>query len=324
MQALYRRHRFIETKATATLRRNHAVVVGGSMAGMLAARVLADHFDSVTLLERDRFPDIPAGRKGLPQGRHAHAVLERGRRIVERLLPGLTDDLVQAGAHLMDFTRDLAWLSPAGWYVHFPSDLRMLSCSRNLIDWGVRLRVAKIPNVRIREGVDIAGLIPGPCGERVVGVRLESRTLVDDLKISGEFLSADLVVVADGRHSRLPEWLSDLGYQPPDVTVVNSYQGYASRSYRPRAGLASDWQALYIQQAPPGEPRGGILQPVEGGRWIVSLIGGDGDFPPTDEAGFLAFAQSLRSPALYEAISAGDPLTPVVGQRGDGKPAATL
>ena len=72
---------------------------------------------------------------------------------------------------------------------------------------------------------------------------------------------------------------------------------------------------MYIQQAPPGDPRGGIISPVEGGRWLVSLIGGDGDYPPTDEAGFLAFARGLRSPALYEAIAEAEPLTPIAGQR---------
>jgi hypothetical protein len=121
--------------------------------------------------------------------------------------------------------------------------------------------------------------------------------------------------VADGRHSRLPEWLTALGYEPPAETVVNSFQGYASRFYRPPAEFASDWKGLYIQQAPPGDPRGGVVSPVEGGRWLVSLLGGDGCYPPTDEAGFLAFARSLRSPALYEAIAGAEPLTAIAGQR---------
>jgi 2-polyprenyl-6-methoxyphenol hydroxylase-like FAD-dependent oxidoreductase len=123
------------------------------------------------------------------------------------------------------------------------------------------------------------------------------------------------VVVADGRNSRLPEWLAALGHEPPEETVVNSFQGYASRFYRPPAGFASDWKGLYIQQAPPDDPRGGVVSPVEGGRWLVSLLGGDGHHPPTDEAGFLAFARGLRSPALYEVIAAAEPLTPIAGQR---------
>jgi 2-polyprenyl-6-methoxyphenol hydroxylase-like FAD-dependent oxidoreductase len=283
---------------------------------MLAARVLSDHFDDVTLLERDRFPATPAARKGLPQGRHAHILLERGRGALERFLPGLTGELVRAGAEPMDAIQDVDWMNPYGWYVRFPSDLRVLASSRDLIDWAVRGRVAALPNVRIHPGADVAGLLVGPGdGTRNAGVRLRSRTADAEVDRGGAARTADLVVVADGRNSRLPEWLTALGYEPPEETVVNSFQGYASRFYRPPAGFTPDWKALYIQQAPPGDPRGGVLSLVEGGRWLVSLIGGDGDYPPTDEAGFLGFARSLRSQAIYHAIAAAEPLTPIAGQR---------
>jgi 2-polyprenyl-6-methoxyphenol hydroxylase-like FAD-dependent oxidoreductase len=313
MQTLYWKPQGGATGLSA--RRRHAVVVGGSLAGMLAARVLSRYFDSVTLLERDRFPEAPAARKGLPQSRHAHALLERGRRVLERFLPGLTEELVRAGASPLDFTRDLAWLSPFGWYLRCPGDLRMLASSRGLLDWVVRGRVTALANVHIQQGANVAALIRGPGGARVTGVRLRSCAAEDELDSGGRILAADLVVVADGRHSRLPEWLIALGFESPEETVVNSFQGYASRYYLPAAEFAPDWKALYVQQAPPGDPRGGIIQPVEGGRWLVSLIGGDGDYPPTDEAGFLAFARSLRSSVLYEAIASAEPLSPIAGQR---------
>ena len=310
------RHRFERAGLLTVPRRRHAVVVGGSLAGMLAARVLSDHFDGVTLLERDHFLETPASRKGLPQGRHVHVLLERGRRAMERFLPGVTGELVRAGAEPLDATQDVAWLSPYGWYIRFPGDLILLASTRDLIDWGVRRRVAALPNVRIRQEADVAGLIRGPVdGARVAGVRLRSPAADAEVDGGGTQLAADLVVVADGRNSRLPNWLTALGYEPPEETVVNSFQGYASRFYRPPASFTSDWKALYIQQAPPNDPRGGLVSPVEDGRWLVSLVGGDGDYPPTDEAGFLAFARSLRSPALYEAIASGEPLTPIAGQR---------
>ena len=232
---------------------------------MLAARVLSDHFDDVTLLERDRFPETPAARKGLPQGRHVHVLLERGRGVMERFLPGLTGELVRAGAELLDATRDVAWMSPYGWYVRFPGDLLLLASTRDLIDWGVRGRVAALPNVRIHQGVDVAGLIRGPGdGARVAGVRLRSRAADAEVDRGGTELAADLVVVADGRNSRLPEWLTALGYEPPEETVVNSFQGYASRFYRPPAEFEADWKALYIQQAPPDDPRGGLVSRSRG------------------------------------------------------------
>jgi 2-polyprenyl-6-methoxyphenol hydroxylase-like FAD-dependent oxidoreductase len=168
--------------------------------------------------------------------------------------------------------------------------------------------------VRIHQGANVAGLILGPGEARVASVRLRSPA-AEEVDYRGAELAVDLVVVADGRNSRLPNWLTALGYEPPEETVVNSFQGYASRFYRAPAEFASDWKGLYIQQAPPDDPRGGLITPVEGGRWLVSLVGGDGDYPPTDEAGFLAFARSLRSPALYEALTAAEPLTSIAGQR---------
>jgi 2-polyprenyl-6-methoxyphenol hydroxylase-like FAD-dependent oxidoreductase len=297
-------------------RRRHAVVVGGSLAGMLAARVLSDHFDDVTLLERDRFPKTPAARKGLPQGRHVHGLLERGRRVLERFFPGLTGELMRAGAELLDGTQEFAAMGPYGWYVRCPSDILVVSSSRDLLDQVVRGRVFALPNVRVRQGVDVAGLIRGPAWETsVAGVRLRARPAGLESNRRGEDLAAELVVVADGRNSRLPDWLTALGFEAPQETVLNSFQGYASRFYRPASGFKADWKALYIQQAPPAAPRGGMVAAVEGGRWLVSLVGGDGDYPPTDEAGFLAFARSLRSPAVYEAIAGAEPLSPIVGQR---------
>ena len=298
-----------------TIPRRHAVVVGGSMAGMLAARVLADHFEQVTLLERDHLPETPSHRKGLPQARHVHVLLERGRMALEWLLPGLTTDLLVAGALLLDNTGDLATLTPFGWGLRFRSGLQLLACSRDLIDWGIRRRVAALPNVHLRQEVDAAGLVAAADGQAVAGVRLRPR-YGDMVRPDGEEeLAADLVAVASGRDARLPEWLAALGYATPQETVVNSFLGYATRLYRPPRDFRADWKGLHIQAAPPDHRRGGVVIPVEGGRWIVTLTGGDADYPPTDEAGFLDCARTLRIPDLYEAIKDAEPIGPIVGYR---------
>src|SRR5262249_57799028 len=140
---------------------------------------------------------------------------ERGRRIVERFLPGLPGELVRAGAELMDFTRDFAWLAPSGWYLRVPSDLPMLACTRDLIDWGVRGRVAALPNVRVRQRVDIAGLVRGTDGARVAGVRLRSRPADDYVDRGGGGRAAAPVVGAARRPPPLPPWLCGHGHEPP-------------------------------------------------------------------------------------------------------------
>src|SRR5947209_19495178 len=120
------------------------------MAGLLAARVLADYFDRVTVLERDRLPDGPEGRKGVPQARHVHVLLSSGRGVVERLFPGLIAEYIAAGATDIDTAHDIEWLTGAGWGVRFPSELRLVGAPRDLIEWGVRRRVVADGRIRGR------------------------------------------------------------------------------------------------------------------------------------------------------------------------------
>lgn len=289
----------------------HAIVLGGSLAGLLAARVLARHFDRVTVIERDAYPSNTAVRKGVPQASHVHALMRRGQQVIEELFPGLLGELLADGAHLVDVAGEVAWLTPAGWGARFPSDLNIIGFTRPLLDLHVRRRLAYDPRVRILEETETLRLLPGAGGVRVSGIRCRAR------RTGGveEELHADLVVDATGRGSRAPRWLEELGYQAPLETVVNGFLGYASRLYRVPEGFDSDWKGAYVQLAPPQSTRGGIMLPVEGGRWLVTLLGGDRDYPPTGDEEFLAFARGLPSPVIYDAIKAAEPLTPVRSHR---------
>jgi len=289
----------------------HAVVIGGSMGGLLAARALADHYDRVTVLERDRLPDGPDPRKGTPQARHIHVLLTAGRRVLERMFPGLIQDLVAAGAEDYDAIADMEWLSPAGLAVRFPSDIRLLGATRDLIEWGVRKRMESDTRIQVRTGVDATGLRLDAAG-RVAGLNVENRSGSEK---AAEVLDADLVVDAGGRGSRTPHWLDALGYPRPRETVVNGFLGYASRLVRPPADRKADWKTFYIQCAPPLRRRGGVIATVEGGNWIVTLAGGGKDYPPTDEDEFRAFARSLPDPRFAQAYEAAEPLTPIVGTK---------
>jgi len=214
-----------------------AIVIGGSMAGMLAARVLSDHFDQVVVIERDRFPEGVASRPGVPQARHLHALLARGLNILERFFPRLSDELIAAeliaaGAWEIDVGSDLAWLNPKGWGLNFKSGIEVLSFSRDLIDWAVRRRVSAIPNVRFIEGRDVNGLITNERGDAISGVSFRPRSQSNEASNGEERLAAALVVDASGRASRMPQWLSAIGYEPPAETVINAHLGYASRLYK--------------------------------------------------------------------------------------------
>src|ERR1043165_8880814 len=116
----------------------HAVVIGASMAGLLAARALADFYGTVTVLERDAFPTSDIPRKGVPQGRHAHRLLARRRRGVERFFPGWTDEVVAAGGALGDIADDVNWVGHGVTLKSAPSDLIRLLASRPGLEGHVR------------------------------------------------------------------------------------------------------------------------------------------------------------------------------------------
>ena len=292
----------------------HAIVLGAGMSGLTAARVLADHFDRVTIVDQDSLPTAAAARTGTPQSRHVHVLLNSGRTILDRLFPGLQDDLAMAGAPLIDAAKELAWLTPAGWAIRYSSKYVARSASRPLLEWAVRRRLAQNPKIGLVDRQSVVGLLANDDHGRVLGVRIRPRQR-DVAEGAEESLLADLVVDATGRGSHAAQWLRDLGYPEPERTDINAYLGYTSRLYRLPEDPSRDWQGLYVQAKPPADLRGGVIFRLEGDQWICTLSGTGKDYPPTDEEGFLAFARSIRTPVLYEAIKDAEPLTSPVANR---------
>lgn len=292
----------------------HAVVLGGSLSGLLAARVLADHFEQVTLIERDAYSETTDARKGIPQANHVHGLLMRGRQILEELFPGVQDEMIAAGAPVVDIANEIAWFTPAGWGVRFPSELRVLAFTRPLLDLHVRRRLAENPRVKILDNTDVLRLIPDSNANRLGGVLICPRAPETDRRVARE-LHADLVLDATGRASHAPRWLEDLGYQPPEEIVIDAHLAYASRLYQIPEDFDGDWHCAYVQAAPPDQKRGAILFKVEGNRWLVTLMGRGGETPPSDELGFLEFARSLRVFTIFDAIRTAEPLTPIKTHR---------
>lgn len=285
--------------------RDHAVVLGAGMAGLLAARVLAERFARVTVVERDELPaDGPAFRPGVPQSRHAHVLWSRGVEVIEDLLPGITEKLLAGGAALLESPKDFLWLSPADWFRPIRG-ARILLASRELLDWTVRAEVLRDRRVRVRDGCPVTGLVGGPDGRSVTGVRLRG----------AKPLAAAFTVDATGRTSKAPAWLAALGHPAPETTRYDSHLGYSSRYFTIPPDPGRRWHGLYVQGRP-DSPRGGVLVPVDGGRWLATLIGNGEHAPPTGDEQFLGFARSLRSPAMYDALRGAVPLSSPTGFRG--------
>jgi len=299
-------------RGTAGVGGRRAVVVGGSMAGLLAARVLAGHFGRVTVVDRDRFPGRPEHRRGVPQSRHAHGILPRGQEIIGRLFPGIDADLRADGAPPAG-GKHLAVVSPAGRLPLGPlrgGEGQGSFASRFLLEWHVRRRLAGYEGVEFLADHDVTGLVATGDNGRIVGANVRRRG-------GGElgFLGADLVVDASGRHSRSPRWLEELGYGAPPEETIESGIGYASRFYQKPGGWPADWEGIIVNGRPPGNPRAGLILPIENNMWHVTVGGFAGHHPPTDEQGLLQWAKGLPDPSVYEAIRVAEPVTPIRAYR---------
>ncbi|MYR45135.1 FAD-dependent monooxygenase [Streptomyces sp. SID5910] len=283
--------------------RPHAVVLGASAAGLFAAAALTE-FADVTVVERDVLPEGPEPRRGVPQARHAHLVWSGGVRALGELLPGLVDDVVSRGGRLVHIMGDMVSRAPNEvWFRRFlATHHRNLVCSRDLLDSVVRDHVLKSERVTLLQ--DTAALSLEGDARRVTGVRV--------LAGGGEerVLDADLVVDATGRGSRAPQWLVDLGLPRVTEREVDAGLTYATRVYRAPGTTADGAFPLINVQANPAQApgRGGIILPVEGDRWIVTLGGTRGGEPGPDPDAFVPFALGLADPVIGELLRDAEPL----------------
>lgn len=287
-----------------------AVVLGGSLAGMLAARALAEFADVVTIVERDALPEGPGRRKNLPQAQHPHALWSGGARAIEELLPGVTGRLAEAGARHLAVTTDMVVLSPQGWFRRWNESHHMVLISRCLLDAIVRAQVLHDDRIKLVERAEALGL--EGTAATVTGVRVRGDEGAESV------LSADLVVDATGRGSRAPAWLEALGLAAPKQREVNSGLAYASRMYRAPESAREGFPVINVQAHPrEGSPgRAGFLLPIENGHWMVMLTGTRGGEPTADEGDFERFAtEELSHPVIGEFLAGAEPLSKVAFTR---------
>ena len=285
----------------------HAVVIGGSLGGLLAAKALADAYERVTVVERDALPHGLEGRRAVPQGRHAHALLPYGQECLEALLPGICDSLVADGAAACDAFGEMRFILGGHQFARPSTGQRPILAGRPFIEGHVRRAVRAVPAITVIDRCDVAGLTASSDDARVTGVRIIRRA--DGSAEEG--LPADLVVAATGRAARIPAWLEAMGYPRPAEQRLRIDVAYASRHLRLAAGAPSGDRFVLIG-ARPDLPRTLFLFAQEEDRWILSLGGyGAEHRPPADLAGHLDFAATVAPPDVFEAIAAAEPLGPI-------------
>jgi 2-polyprenyl-6-methoxyphenol hydroxylase-like FAD-dependent oxidoreductase len=298
----------------------HAMVVGASMGGLLAARVLADAYEKVTVTDRDSLPPDSQNRRGVPQGQHIHVLLPSGAAVLEELFPGLLADLVSGGTPVVsDFSQ-----TRASFGGHLMCDQAVpvpgtfVQPSRPYLEWQVRSRVRALPNVEIAEECEVTGLVAADSRNRVTGVRTARHAdgAPGGAARSEQTVRADLVVDATGRAGRSATWLPALGYSEPAAEQVTVHIKYVSRPLRLRSGaLGGKKQGFIFVGASPGSPRGMGMFAVEGDRWMFTVFGYQGHHPPADPEGFLAFAKSVAPPDVFTAVRDAEPLGDIVAYR---------
>lgn len=291
----------------------HAVVVGGGLAGTLAAAALAPHTGRVTVVERDRLPDAPDPRRGLPQARHAHLLWSGGARAVEALLPGTHELWERHGARHIPVPQGMVSYSPAGWFRRWHDEQPRhyaIAARRDLTDWVVRTRLAQaFANVEFLTGRTPVRLLGD--GRRVRGLEIR------DAEGRPEELEAALVVDASGRSAVGGTLLAALGAPTAPLTRVDAGVVYASRLYRAPEAARAGWPVVNIQADPAtGEPAGvATVVPTETGDWLVSLSGTRGRHPTDDPAAFEEFARNLRHPLAADLLRRATPLGEVTVTR---------
>ena len=283
--------------------RGHAVVAGAGVAGLLAASVLAAFFRRVTIVERDAADPGPLARRGVPQGRHAHALLPRGLAALERLLPGFTRTAIGRGAVAANAAADVSWGVGGVRLAAASGTLPVIVSTRPYLEDEIRRHVALLGNVTVIDRARVSDFVL--VGASVTGVMLER-----EVPGTVDQLAAELVIDATGRASRLPTWLGTHGFASPREEIMDVDVGYATARYAADPRRLGGLRALLVG-AIPGCSRGGVVHAVEGDMMEVSLTGYRNEHPPATHAGFVAHAASLALPDIHRLIHDAKPCSEI-------------
>jgi|AntRauTorcE11898_2_1112593.scaffolds.fasta_scaffold00060_33 2-polyprenyl-6-methoxyphenol hydroxylase-like FAD-dependent oxidoreductase len=284
---------------TVDRRGEHAVVVGASMAGLLAGRALADAYDRVTILDRDPLPERAQPRRSTPQAEHVHVLLEAGRATLESLLPGYGDALEAAGGLVLDSSTELALHEYGDYLADGDEPLPMACASRPLFERVTREHVAAVDDVTLLDETRCTDYLVDDQDSTVHGVVTTDcgASAQDDADHVDR--PADLVVDATGRTSRTPDWLARHGYDRPREDEVTVDLAYSTTTVeRP----PEDRRAFLVVPTPPNA-RGGSAIPIEDDRWVVTLFGLHDDHPPATADGLLSFAEDLPASDVHDLLA---------------------
>lgn len=292
---------------------DRAIVIGGSITGLLSAKVLAQRFREVIIIDKDQLNNDNSARRYLSQSEHPHVLLAKGYRLLENMLPGIGSDLAKAGAIEIDWATDYhIYYAGCGWNARSnrPSDIKSYSCSRKLLERCIRNRIVNIANIRFLEYRNVSGLEAGDSHKTVIGVRLRDSNGLDSS------LNADIVVDASGRISSTSKWLAYQGWESPIEVKVNPYLGYSTCRFKIPEGKNIPWKVLTYPHVAPEYNRKAYLAKIENNELIAAMGGYSRDYPPVNLEDYFEFARNFQDKEFYEVIYNCKPITKVYPYRG--------
>lgn len=292
--------------------RNQAIIIGASIAGLMTANVIAPHFDEVIVLDRDELPETPTPRLSVPQEHHVHLLLERGKRIIERIFPGLMAELEAEGAQVADLCLDVKCNQAGRWKRRWRSGIRAHYCTRTLLEHVLRRRVCSSENITVIGRMSVNQVNFCKATGRAMGVRLDRS---DDQPID---IPARFVVDATGRGSKSEIWLENAGFGRAEREEIITHLGYVSGIYDRPLDVHRDWSVLLCLPKIPEQRRMAVVSPIEGERWMVTAGAWFNEQPAPEDEAFLAYLRSLPVPDLYQAIEGARRLAPLKRYRMPG------
>ncbi|MGN4728219.1 FAD-dependent oxidoreductase [Bacillus cereus group sp. MYBK181-1] len=284
---------------------NKAIVIGGSMAGKFAAKALSTSFKEVIIIEAGERWDGKSSRKRVPQSNHPHVLLKGGENAIEELFPNITNELIEAGSIINNFTRDLKWHQFGLWKQPFIGEVHMIQQSRPLLEWHIQKRIHQISNITIKYETLVKGLLVDAKLNKVCGVKvkyLETNTQ--------EEVHADLVVDASGFGSKSIEWLREYGIEVQEEKVrIDLF--YATKMFKLKENEELDCCNMLMSPSFPDNPYGVLIQTIEDNRYFVTFSGYANEKAPQTDDEFYDFAENLSISNVTDFLNKAEGITDI-------------
>ncbi|MCU5463106.1 MULTISPECIES: FAD-dependent oxidoreductase [Bacillus cereus group] len=284
---------------------NKAIVIGGSIAGKLAAKALSTTFKEVIIIEAGERWDGKASRKRVPQSSHPHVLLKGGEKAIEELFPAITNELIEAGSIVNNFTRDIKWHQFGLWKQQFIGKVHMIQQSRFLLEWHIQKRIDDISNVTTKYRTLVEGLLVDRKLNKVCGVKAKCLETS-----SQEEIQADIVVDASGFGSKSIAWLREHNIEVQEEKVrIDLF--YATRMFKLKENEKFDCCNMLMSPSFPRNPYGVLIQTIEDHRYFVTFSGYANEEAPQTDEDFYNFAENLSISNVTDFLNKAEAISDI-------------